>query len=262
MSAAPAFEILSRRRPLLVALAVSAVVLGGATTYFWDRLPAVRWGGVASLSEGPPLAHTLRPIALAPGATILCEGDSLTYGAERVTHGGPPINGGGSDRVSAPYPETLAAALGGKVRVENHGFPGDKAADGLRRWNTDGPADVVILMYGTNDADPRGRGTGVSVADYSSALERLVRRHADRGATVIVLAPPPAGILSSERAIAPYRAAARAVAQRSGALFADPRSFLGTVSAPLQLDGIHLRSDAYRAIAAGLAGLFTIKADR
>ncbi|WP_066719625.1 SGNH/GDSL hydrolase family protein [Sphingomonas pituitosa] len=187
------------------------------------------------------------------GGTILCQGDSLTYGAERWGGALPPINGGGSWRVATPFPETLATLLGGKVAVRNHGYPGDTVVSGSTRWAGTGPVDLVVVMYGSNDANPRGWRTAVPMDQYRAALRGIVRRYRAGGAQVLVLAPPPAGTRHAEAAIAPYRQAARAVAMREGVAFADPAAFLAGLRVPLQWDGLHLRGAATARIAQGIA---------
>jgi lysophospholipase L1-like esterase len=247
-------------------MAMGAVGIGAAAgagvfgALWW--LPHVRIGGSAAVDRTPPLAPVIERIVLRPGAVIACEGDSLTYGSRRGVVGLPPINGAGSPRVATPYPETLAILLGRRVMIENRGYPGDLASDGVQRWADSGPVDLAIIMYGTNDSDLRGRGHPVSIADYRARMTALVRRRIDAGARVLVLAPPPTGIPAAEIALQPYRVAARAVAVESGAAFLDPAAFVGHIAVPIQIDGVHLTAGADRAIASGLAGVIEVERSR
>ncbi|WP_034993428.1 SGNH/GDSL hydrolase family protein [Beijerinckia mobilis] len=242
---------------ILPPLAIGTIA-GVLAFYASWYLPALRWDGVASVSRTPFLPDIMRTISLRPGAHLICEGDSLTYGSRRLGEGLPPINGARSQRVETPYPETLARLLGHDIEAENRGYPGDRAQDGLRRWADKPSGDVVLLMYGTNDANPRGWRTAIPLADYQAVLSSIIRRHQQAGAIVIVLSPPAAGIAAAEAAIEPYRSIARRAAEQSGALFIDTRRLMADVAAPIQLDGLHLRAPATQAIAEGLAPLFSV----
>ena len=80
---------------------------------------------------------------------IPCLGDSLTYGHDDAG-GLPPLHGASESRSDTPYPETLATLLG--LPVLNLGFPGDTAAEGLRRWPDLAAHTRAVLMYGSNEA--------------------------------------------------------------------------------------------------------------
>lgn len=225
----------------------------------WRFVPAFRWGGAAAVASTPPLDPLGGRLTVRRGGTILCEGDSLTYGAQRWGGTLPPIHGAGSKRVATPFPETLTRVLRGQVTVRNLGYPADTAAMGAQRWAAEPRADLVMLMYGSNDANPRGWRTAVPIAAYHATLAALVRHHREQGAQVLVLAPPPAGTRYAEAAIAPYRIAARAVAAEEGVAFADPAAILKDMPVPLQADGLHLRAEATARIGEGLARRITIR---
>ncbi|MET3724090.1 SGNH/GDSL hydrolase family protein [Sphingomonas trueperi] len=245
----------NKRVGLGIALALVVVTAGLG----WRFVPAFRWGGAAMVGAGQPLAALGGTLAVPRGGTIVCEGDSLTYGAQRRGGSVPAINGAGAKRVATPFPETLARALGEQVRVVNHGYPADTTAMGVRRWASEPRADLVVLMYGTNDANPRGWRHAVPIDAYRATLAGLVRRHVTAGAQVLVLAPPPAGTAYAAKAIAPYREAARAAAAAEGVAFADPAAFLQGLAVPLQADGLHLRAEAAARIGEGIARRITVR---
>jgi acyl-CoA thioesterase I len=72
-----------------------------------------------------------------PGTTIVCFGDSITYGI--------------GAKEAESYPQRLAERLG--VNLLNLGVPGDTAADGLGRLDEVLAADpwLVIVEFGGND---------------------------------------------------------------------------------------------------------------
>ncbi len=237
-------------------LAACALVTAGIG---WRFVPALRWGGAAAVGATPPLGPLGGTLAVPRGGTILCAGDSLTYGAQRWGGTLPPIHGAGAQRVATPYPEALARALGGRVTVRNLGYPADTVTMGSKRWAAEPRADLVLLMYGTNDANPRGWRTAVPIETYRVTLAGLIRRYRAQGTQLLVLAPPPAGTAYAEAAIAPYRAAARAAAAAEGVAFADPASFLQDMPVPLQADGLHLRAEATARIGEGLARRISVR---
>jgi len=224
----------------------------------WRFLPALRWRGVAAAATAPPLPAHMRPIELMPGATIICEGDSLTQGTDRVESLAALVAKRESD---TPYPVRLAAALGDRVTIANYGKGGDTAHDALIRWQGKPSGDLAVIMLGGNDAKMRRGGLGATPIDaYRETMTALIERRQRDGATVIVMAHPQVGFAAAEAAIAPYRDAARAAAMATGALFIDARAFLLGENAPLKLDAIHLRVSASRAIGDGLARFIRVRA--
>ncbi len=225
----------------------------------WRFLPAIRWRGVAATPTTPPLPSHLQPIVLAPGAVIVCEGDSLTQGVDRIES----LAGMFARRLpDTPYPIRLAIALGERVTVANYGKGGDTAHDALLRWQGKPSGDLAIIMFGGNDAKMRKGGVGATpIEAYREAMTALIRRRQRDGAIVLVMASPQVGFTAAEEAIAPYRIVARAAALATGALFVDAREFLLGETVPLKLDAIHLRRSASRAIGDGLAALIDVRTD-
>lgn len=232
-----------RPRAVIVrnALLASAVLGLGAVLLWPER---IRWTGAGAAI----VAHDLLPgpvperLAIAPTATIIAEGDSLIAGSR------------GKD-AGLPWPARLEQRLGGP-KVVNRGRGGATASEGAAGWRDAPCGDVAIILYGANDASVRGwigGSKGVPLANYRQALGRIVARHRACGAAVVVLAPLPPGSTAMEDRLAPYRAAARAVAREQGALFADPQPALAECTAPLQRDGLHLSDEGRAALAAFVA---------
>ena len=129
--------------------------------------------------------------------TILCYGDSLTYGAN-------PVPGGARHAYEDRWPAALEAKLGGKARVIAEGLGGRTTVhddwftsadrNGARVLPTllhsHGPLDMVVIMLGTNDLKPfLGRtaleasqwgGAGWSADRPRAAFERARARSQDR----------------------------------------------------------------------------------
>lgn len=221
-----------------------------------ELVPALRWRGSAAAPTSEPMASVMRPIELARGAVIVCEGDSLTSGSDRI-ESLPALFG--PRRPDAPYTVALAEALGPDAIVVNRGVGGHQAQDGLLLWRDAPSGDLAIIMYGGNDASHRTGGRrAIPLEDFRRAMRALVERRQRGGAHVLVMASPQVGARAGERAIAPFRVAAREVALETGALFIDARRFLLGLPAPLKVDGIHLRPCASRAIGQGVAALIRI----
>ena len=102
------------------------------------------------------------------GQSIICFGDSLTYGT-----GAPP---------ESSYPAQLGRLIGREV--VNAGIPGDTTEDALFRLDRDVLAHdprVVLITLGGNDLM-----RDVPKDDAFRNLEQIVRRIQDHGALVVV----------------------------------------------------------------------------
>lgn len=106
--------------------------------------------------------------------TIVCQGDSLTYGKQEGT---------------SSYPDVLSNIgndiTGNKVTVINRGYSGDNVKMSYDRWTTNPNANLHIIMLGTNDAYT-GRTIEQSVNDYFNLIKRIL----DWGSAVVIITPP------------------------------------------------------------------------
>ncbi len=113
-----------------------------------------------------PSAHTIRN-AVPTGKTIVCFGDSLTYGTGA---------GKGQD-----YPSQLSALMGRPV--VNLGVPGNTTGQALARIGTVIEKDprVVLITLGGNDLKNR-----VPKETAFKNLEQIINKIQDRGALVVI----------------------------------------------------------------------------
>ncbi|MBX3584580.1 MAG: SGNH/GDSL hydrolase family protein [Rhizobiaceae bacterium] len=201
--------------------------------------------------------------------TILCYGDSLTWGY----NADGPSRHAYEDR----WPSVLQAELGAGVRIIPDGLNGRTTAfdDHLTAADRNGartlptallshaPLDLVILMLGANDIKPQIHGSPY-VAKYG--LLRLVEivRGTEYGfgwsAPKILLVSPPAVSRTdnvefsqffrngeeTSRLLAPLYAE---LAEATGCAFFDA----GSVAKTTPLDGIHLDAENTRAVGRGIA---------
>jgi lysophospholipase L1-like esterase len=203
--------------------------------------------------------------------TVLCFGDSNTYGAV------PTLARTGRHRFAPDrrWPGVMRRQLGPGWEVIEEGHPSrttlrDDPIEGLHKnglralpvsLESHMPVDLVILMLGTNDLKHRFAATPSDIADSIEVLVKSVQRSeaGPKGAApaVIVIAPPPmqevdwladmflGGAAKSVRLPGLIREAAR----RTGAGFVDAAAFVESSS----VDGIHLDSDAHRVLGLKLA---------
>lgn len=210
--------------------------------------------------------------------TILCFGDSNTYGAV------PTLARVGRHRFapSRRWTGILQRRLGKDWQVVEEGHPSRTTVwddpiegahkNGLRALpvclESHMPIDLVILMLGTNDLKHRFAASPGDIADSIEVLVKAVQgSEAGRGGAapaVMVVAPPPiievdwigelflGGAPKSQKLGARFRQ----VAERCAAAFLDA----GAIVESSTVDGIHLDDDAHRALAAAIgdmvAGLF------
>ncbi|MEO6395497.1 MAG: SGNH/GDSL hydrolase family protein [Devosia sp.] len=208
--------------------------------------------------------------------TILCFGDSLTYGAS-------PIKNGPRHAYEDRWPTALEAGLGGKARCIAEGLGGrttvhdDWAGEGDRNGarilptllSSHSPLDMVIIMLGTNDIKPFLGRTALEASFGMRRLAQIVRGHAAvlKGTAphIVFVAPPVTvqqtanddmeqhfgGHAAALAASSGFAAAYQRRAEEEEALFFDA----GAVAKTDPRDGIHLDQANTRAIGLGLVPL-------
>jgi lysophospholipase L1-like esterase len=201
--------------------------------------------------------------------TILCYGDSLTWGYNAETLDRHAFE----DR----WPSVLAKALGPGVTVIAEGLNGRTTAydDHLADCDRNGarilptilhshdPIDLVILFLGANDMKPAICGTAFGAVQGMERLVELVRHHAwsfdaAEGPEVLIVSPPPL----CETANTAFAAMFAGGVEQSAMLatlyadLADERGCgffdAGSVAETTPLDGVHLDARNTRAIGKGL----------
>ncbi|MCG6115630.1 MAG: SGNH/GDSL hydrolase family protein [Mesorhizobium sp.] len=201
--------------------------------------------------------------------TILCYGDSLTWGSDAET--------GGRHAHADLWPSVLQDALGAEVRVIAEGLRGRTTAydehladcdrNGARILPTilytHAPLDLVILMLGSNDLKPHIAGTALAAMQGMRRLVELVRLNAMRDGqseppAVLIVAPPPL----CETADFEFAAMFAGGVEQSGmlaSLYADLADDTGcgffdasSVAATTPIDGVHIDARNTRAIGKGL----------
>ena len=201
--------------------------------------------------------------------TILCYGDSLTWGSDAET--------GGRHSREDRWPVVLQAALGDDAQVIAEGLRGRTTAfdehladcdrNGARILPTvlytHAPVDLVILLLGTNDMKPAIAGTAVAAMQGMRRLVSLIELNALRDGSaeppaILIVAPPPlcetanheysamfAGGIEQSKMLASLYAD---LADETGCGFYDA----GSVAQTSPVDGVHLDAANTRAIGKGL----------
>lgn len=200
--------------------------------------------------------------------TILCYGDSLTWGYD--------VDGPGRHAPDDRWPSVLQQALGDRVRVIAEGLNGRTTAfdDHLAGADRNGarilptilmshaPIDLVVIMLGSNDMKPFICGHAIGAKQGMRRLIDIVRNHdypLDEAAPdILVVAPPPLcetgdpdfaagfkGGVEQSRMLASFYSD---LADDEGCGFFDA----GSVARTTPLDGVHLDAQNTRAIGKGL----------
>ena len=208
--------------------------------------------------------------------SILCFGDSLTYGAN-------PVPGGARHAFEDRWPGALEAGLDGKARVFPEGLGGrttvfDDWMSGADRngarilptlLHSHAPLDLMVIMLGTNDLKPFLGRNALEASRGVARLVEIVRAHCGATMPIVLMAPPhisdtqhPEMLLhfGGQPAIDESRQFAKWYRQRAeelGTAFFDA----STVARPDPNDGVHLDAantraigDALVPIVAGLLG--------
>lgn len=201
--------------------------------------------------------------------TILCYGDSITWGSDAET--------GGRHDFADRWPNVLQAALGPDIQIIAEGLRGRTTAfdehladcdrNGARILPTvlytHAPIDLVVILLGSNDMKPAIAGTALAAMQGMRRLVELVKFNAMRDGqseppAVLIVAPPPlcetanteysamfAGGVEQSRMLASFYAD---LADEWGCGFFDA----GSVAQTTPVDGVHLDAENTRAIGRGL----------
>jgi lysophospholipase L1-like esterase len=200
--------------------------------------------------------------------TVLCFGDSLTWGYDTETRDRHPHG----DR----WPSVLQVALGPDVTVIAEGLNGrttaydDHLADCDRNGaknlptvlHTHMPLDLVIIMLGSNDMKPMIAGSAHAARAGMQRLVGLVRHHEysfDYDAPdILIVSPPP----FCETADPVYAAVFKGGIEETAilaSLYRDLADDLGcgffdagSVAKTTPVDGVHLNAENTRALGRGL----------
>jgi lysophospholipase L1-like esterase len=201
--------------------------------------------------------------------TVLCFGDSLTWGFDPESRARHPLK----DRWSS----ALGSALGEDVHVVADGLNGRTTAfddmtgdcdrNGARLLPTalhaHAPLDLVIFMLGSNDMKPMIHGSAHAASKGMRRLVDLVRHHAwpveQEPPQVLVVSPPPLVETGDPDFAAMFEGGVRQsamlasfyadLADEMGAGFFDA----GSVAKCSAIDGVHLDAQTTRNLGRGLA---------
>jgi len=202
--------------------------------------------------------------------TVLCYGDSNTWGSIPMTHLEDRRRFGIGER----WPGILRQQLGDDWHVVEEGLPGrticrDDPVEGSDRngltyllpcLHSHRPLDFVVLKLGTNDLKARFGASAAQIADGLHALVEIVNANSrldGKPPRLLIVCPAPildvgplramffGGSLKSRQFGALYGA----VASQHDALFLDA----GAVISSSSIDGIHLEKDAHAIIGGEVA---------
>lgn len=205
--------------------------------------------------------------------TVLCFGDSNTYGAV------PTLARVGRHRFAPDrrWPGILRKHLGAGWQVVEEGHPSrttlrDDPIEGSHKNGLRGlpisleshmPIDLVILMLGTNDLKLRFAASPSDIADSIEVIVKAVMSSetgpGGAAPAVMIIAPPPMHevdwlaemFLGGARKSQELGARFAEVARRCGAAYLDA----GTIVESSTVDGIHLDSDSHRTLGVAVASV-------
>ncbi len=201
--------------------------------------------------------------------TILCYGDSLTWGYSAGTLSRHAFE----DR----WPSVLQAELGDQARVIADGLNGRTTAfdDRLVAEDRNGatvlptslathsPLDLVILFLGANDMKPYIHGRAHIATSGMRRLVNIVRSHAyffEAPAPKVIIVSPPVVSRTDNVQFSDYFAGANEASKQLAPLYRQLADELGigffdagSVATTTPIDGVHLDAENTRAIGKALA---------
>ena len=201
--------------------------------------------------------------------TVLCYGDSLTWGVDAAS--------GTRHAYEDRWTSVLQKALGHGVRVIAEGLNGrttvydDYTADCDRNGarilptllHTHAPLDLVIIMLGTNDLKPVYANNAVIVGHGIKRLVEIVRHHAwpmgMESAPEILIVSPPVLCETEDALLGPMFAGRIGESQNLASVYADLADEVGcgffdagSVARTTPVDGVHMDAENTRAVGRGL----------
>lgn len=199
--------------------------------------------------------------------TVLCYGDSNTWGSDPET--------GGRFPAGVRWPGVLRGALGEGFWVIEEGLGGrttvrEDPIEGAHKngraylrpcLESHAPLDLVTVMLGTNDLKARFAASASDIAQGAAALAGDVLRSGcgpeGDAPRVLLVAPPPVGRLTemaemfegAEEKSARFAGHYRRFAEQYGCGFLDA----GEAIASSDVDGIHLEATEHRRLGEAMA---------
>ncbi|EKC4293870.1 GDSL-type esterase/lipase family protein [Escherichia coli] len=193
--------------------------------------------------------------------TIVCRGDSLTYGEDTTVAPTPPDTTPTASgrvhnktRAATTYPQALQGylqqAFSSSINVINQGYSGDNTKLGWGDWDVNVNSDLTIIMYGTNDA-AQGFSPYQSISDYIFYYKKIIARELVKGAAVILITPPPQKQYGANvRLLDAYREAVFNIGEQYGIPVLDGVEVFYGIDSTRFSDNVHFREDGYKYLAA------------
>ncbi|MEA4972261.1 MAG: GDSL-type esterase/lipase family protein [Candidatus Metalachnospira sp.] len=184
------------------------------------------------------------------GKTIICFGDSLTYGY---------CADYGTDYVSLLRKQLKIDFPNADITVKNKGENGETSREGLRRLESDvlhyNP-DIIIMLFGSNDSafsDYQHRG----IEEFSFNYDRIISDVKEKGNIQLILMTPPPVIEEPDMpfienaVLNKYCDIIKEKAEKNGLMLIDlNKAFInadnGNIHRFMQWDGVHISSEGYR----------------
>ena len=199
--------------------------------------------------------------------TVLCYGDSNTWGSDPET--------GGRFAPDVRWPGVVASELGDGFHVIEEGLGGrttlrDDPIEGIHKngrtyltpcLESHRPIDLVTIMLGTNDLKERFSASASDIAQAAASLAEMVSRSRcgpDGGAPLVLLiSPPPVGRLTdfagmfrgAEEKSRRFSEYYRYFAENEGCGFLDA----GEIMVSSDIDGIHFEAGEHRKLGEAVA---------
>ncbi|EKY5474160.1 GDSL-type esterase/lipase family protein [Escherichia coli] len=193
--------------------------------------------------------------------TIVCRGDSLTYGEDTTVAPTPPDTTPTASgrvhnktRAATTYPQALQdylqQAFSSSINVINQGYSGDNTKLGWGDWDVNVNSDLTIIMYGTNDA-AQGFSPYQSISDYIFYYKKIIARELVKGAAVILITPPPQKQYGANvRLLDAYREAVFNIGEQYGIPVLDGVEVFYGIDSTRFSDNVHFREEGYKYLAA------------
>lgn len=211
----------------------------------------------ALMSNATLVSEALNKLIQTGQLSIVCVGDSITYGYDETSDDKlPPLPGHTRQRASIQYPMQLQKELrriyvSNSINTTNYGYSGDTVQSSYEReaWKNNPKSNLAVIMFGIND-----EAKNVSIATFSEFLVKWIERLNSWGTGVILMTPTLLNSGGTQKKLDGFRFAMKQIAELYGCPLFETSEFVDSYSKDaIYSDSTHFNKEGYKIIGNSLA---------
>lgn len=220
------------------------------TNYYEDKIKKI---------NSEKLALFYKKLKFDEGVTIVCQGDSLTYGHDVTSSDKRDAM---SDKTldtsvirtetqaGKTYPERLQEIMNevygeNKVNIINRGYSGEWVENSKKRWSENPNADLHLLMLGTNDALNDMTPYVGDIEKYIESYFELVKHIVLNFNSAVIILTPPKTRATDNLLLNNFRRGLYLFCQRMSIPLLDTNEGFEGTRYDVSSDGVHMNTKGY-----------------